>query len=189
MFNIVLNLEGESKKKCIIECLFYIQLLPLNVYISSSKGKFFIQKDILKLNIGSVFEDEIINIKFDIPQFEEYDIFKASYYVKNLKKNTAKKPSLNYIKKSQSLEIRVDSYKKNHNYLHFLIYFFITEDLKIKIEIEAVIFKLEYILIFTNIYDEYHPMKEDNYIIWTKKDTNPSIEINLLDQNEALIYI
>ena len=182
-------MEGESKEKCIIECLFYIQLLPLNVYISSSKGLFFIQKDILKLNIGSVFEDEIINIKFDIPHFEEYDIFKASYYVKNLKKNTAKKPSFNYIKKNQSLEIKVGIYEKEHNYLHFLVYFYITEDLKIKIEIETVIFKLEYILIITNIWDEYKTIKEDNYIIWNKKDSNPNIEINLLDQKEAIIYV
>ena len=188
-FNVILNLEGESKEKCIIECLFYIQLLPLNVYISSSKGLFFIQKDILKLNIGSIFENEIINIKFDIPHFEEYDIFRASYYVKNLKKNTAKKPSFNYIKKNQSLEIRVGNYEKDYNYLHFLIYFYITEDLKIKIEIETVIFKLEYILIITNIWDEYRQIKEENYIIWNKKDSNPNIEINLLDQKEAVIYV
>ena len=188
-FNIILNLEGEIKEKCIIKCLFYIQLLPLNIYISSSKGLFFIQKDILKLNIGSIFEDENIKLKFDIPNFKEYDIFKASYYVKNLKKNTAKKPSLNFIKENHSLEIKVDRYEKNHNYLHFLLYFYITEDLKIKIEIETIIFKLEYILIFTNIYDEYRGLQKENYIIWNKKDSNPSLEIHLLDQKEATIYI
>lgn len=186
-FNIIINLEGESNEKCIIECLFYIRFLPLKVYISSSKGEFFLQKNILKLNVGSILEGESINIKFDIPNFEEYDIFKASYYVKNYKNNTAKKPLMRFLKNTKSLEIRVDNYENNNNYLHFLLFFYITEELKIKIEIETVIFKLEYLLIFTNIYDENLENIPENYIISNKIDSNPNIQIILLDQKEAII--
>lgn len=188
-FYLILKLEGEPKEACRIECTFYIQMLPLKVYISSSKGSFFLQKDILKLNLGSVLEHEIINLKFEIPNFENYEIFNASYYVKKLHKNTSDKPLICYKKDKKSLEIKVDSYEENKNYLHFLLYMYITEDIKIRIEIETKIFKFEYILIFINLYDEYKEFKEKNCLICNNKDMNPSIKVQLLDQKETTIVV
>ena len=189
-FHLILNLEGELKNNCLIECEFYLQFLPLKINISTSCGQLFIHNDLLKLNVGEIFELSIIDLTFDISNFDNYEIFNSSYYIIAQDDNKAKKPRLRFKKENKSLEIEINDYENNKDYLHFIIFMYITEDIIIKIEIETRILKYEYVLSLINLYDEYSKeFKNKNYIIYNNEKMNPSIKINLLDQRETIITI
>ena len=191
VFDLIINLEGDYENICKIECEFYIQFLPLNIYISSSKGLLILEQEQeqVKLNIGSFLEWEEFDIKFEIPSFENYEIFNSAYYMLSLKDNTAKRPTLSFNKEKKNLNIVINDYEHNKDHLHFLIIISIIDDIKINIEINAIIYKREFILTFINLLDDYEEEYLYNYIIFNKKGISPSLNINLLDDKEIKIKV
>ena len=191
VFDLIINLEGDYENICKIECEFYIQFLPLNIYISSSKGLLILEQEQeqVKLNIGSFLEWEEFDIKFEIPSFENYEIFNSAYYMLSLKDNTAKRPTLSFNKEKKNLNIVINDYEHNKDHLHFLIIISIIDDIKINIEINAIIYKREFILTFINLLDDYEDEYLYNYIIFNKKGISPSLNINLLDDKEIKIKV
>ena len=191
-FNLKLKLEGDTEENCKIECIFYIQFLPLKVYISSSIGKLFLHNQGIKLNLGCIFEYNAFNLDFNIPNFKNYEIFNSSFYLQSLENNTAIMPTLSFIKDKKSLKIGVGPFEEGKDYLHFLIFMHMNESIKIIVEIEAKIFKYEYILTFMNVFDEYNDLtiQNENYIVYNGKNiSSPSIKIDLLDQKKAKISV
>ena len=187
-FKLLINLEGNVENIYKIECEFYIQLIPLKIYISSSKCGLFFENDKLKLNIGSILELDTIDLKFEIPYFENYEIFRASYYITSLKDNTSRKPSLSFNKKEKKLLIEIGRYKENYNHLHFLIIMKISENVEIIFEINTIILKKEYIITFINLLDE---LKDTYYncLLVNNSKLKPTLKITLVDEKEAKLEL
>ena len=186
--DLIVNIEGNSENKCIIECQFFVQLLPLKIYISSSKGLLSLEKNIFKLNVGSILEYEEIDFKIEIPSFDKYNIFVSSYYLISYKDNTARCPYLNFDSKEKTLWIEIERYEENKNHLHFLICLSITEEKNILLEMNMIIHKKEFILTLVNCLDDYIDCKY-NLIIYNKDGLKPSLKLDLLDEKETVIEI
>ena len=91
--------------------IFYPIIAIKNLYLIFQR-LLSLEKNIFKLNVGSILEYEKIDFKIEIPFFDKYNIFVSSYYFISYKDNTARCPYLNFDSKEKLYGLELKDMKK-----------------------------------------------------------------------------